>query len=137
MIAELPVMQCDPNCGACCGPVLCSEAEYQTVAKHVREQGIVPKRQGPDVCPFYQEGTCAVYEARPFPCRLFGHVEGMNCCKGYNVNVSPKRERRLMAQYHSEGGMRPTDYRSLHECAYGDAAFGLIARHMEIQREQR
>lgn len=119
MTLELPVMQCDPGCGKCCGPVLCSEDEYAAVARHVRERGITPKRQGPDVCPFYQNGSCAVYEVRPVPCQLFGHIPSMTCCKGYNVNVSKKQERRIMARYASARRGEP---RTLHEFAYGSDA---------------
>lgn len=126
---DLPVMQCDSNCGECCGPVLCSEEEYQAVASHIRKHKITAHRNGPDRCPFYQNGTCAVYEVRPLPCRLFGHIEGMTCCKGYNVNISKKQERRLMASYTAERGMR-----ALHEIAYGSQAFAMLARQLEVCR---
>lgn len=129
---DLPVMQCDPNCGKCCGPVLCTNDEYNAVAKHVRDHKITPLRNGPDRCPFYQQGQCAVYEARPFPCRLFGHVPSMTCCNGHNVNISKKQERRAMARYAERRGC---ESRSLHEFAYGPDAFRMLADHLEITRQ--
>lgn len=130
MMINLPVMQCDVGCGKCCGPVLCSEAEYAAVARHVREHRVTPKRQGPDVCPFYQNGQCAVYDARPVPCQLFGHIPAMTCCNGHNVNISKSRERKIMARHVGDRGQP----RALHEFAYGNDAFRLIADHLELLR---
>ncbi|MFI5296665.1 MAG: YkgJ family cysteine cluster protein [Polyangiales bacterium] len=94
----LPAMKCDAGCGACCGPAPASEAEYQKVLHVARSKGIVPKRQGV-TCPFFQGGTCQVYDARPFACRLFGHVEGMTCERGHNVNITPRDEYRLRLRH--------------------------------------
>lgn len=91
---NLPVMRCDDGCGECCGPVICKPHEYDAVVKYAAKHGIQPVRQG-ITCPWYQNGRCAVYEARPPVCRMFGHVPGMVCCKGYNVNVAPEVERRF------------------------------------------
>lgn len=83
----LPVMKCDTDCGGCCGVVLCKEGEFQKVTEYAAEKGLTPIKQGL-TCPWYQEGTCAVYPVRPGICRLFGHTEGLECKRGYNVNVS-------------------------------------------------
>ena len=82
----LPVMQCDTNCGACCGVVPCTEGEYTAVAEYAASHGLEPVRQGM-TCPWYQGGSCAVHEVRPAICRLFGHVEDMECPRGYNNNI--------------------------------------------------
>lgn len=82
----LPIMQCDTNCGACCGVVPCTEGEYTAVAAYAQERGIEPLRQGM-TCPWYQGGSCAVHPVRPAVCRLFGHTEDMECPRGYNVNL--------------------------------------------------
>lgn len=41
----LPVMQCDPNCGECCGPATCTEGEFQAVANFAAERGLTPIKQ--------------------------------------------------------------------------------------------
>lgn len=108
---ELPQLNCKPNCGECCGVVPCTEAEYAAVEQYASEHGVIPKAQGL-TCPFYQEGGCAVYEIRPFPCRFFGHVEEMPCPHGINVNVPSSLKRKLDASY-------PKPTRCLHELLPG------------------
>jgi hypothetical protein len=83
----LPPMQCDPGCGDCCGPVIVTEVEYQAVRSFAQKRSLLPVKQGL-TCPFYQGGTCTVYEVRPFACQLFGHIEELPCSRGYNVNIS-------------------------------------------------
>ncbi len=83
----LPAMQCDTNCGLCCGVVACTQGEYEAVQNYASEHGLSPVAQGL-TCPWYQSGQCAVHDARPAVCRLFGHTERLECPKGYNVNVS-------------------------------------------------
>ena len=97
----LPVMQCDPGCGECCGPVLCHEWEYQRVESYAKKHGLTPISQG-STCPWYQNGTCAVYPVRPFACRAFGHFQRLTCCRGYNTNVSRSEERRMNRVYHAD-----------------------------------
>lgn len=82
----LPVMQCDTNCGECCGVVPCTDAEFSAIAEFSKLRGIKPTKQGL-TCPWYQGGCCVVHEVRPALCRLFGHVPSMQCSKGYNVNI--------------------------------------------------
>ena len=91
----IPPMKCDSGCGDCCGPAPATETEYQKVLHVARVNKIVPKAQG-ETCPFYQEGSCKVYAARPLSCRLFGHVPAMTCSRGYNVNVPDAVARRLI-----------------------------------------
>lgn len=97
-LAVLPTMECKPNCGGCCGIVLCKEHEFQAVNKHAADKGIEPIKQGA-TCPWYQQGACQVYDARPFVCRLFGHVESLVCPHGFNQNILPSLEKRLKKQY--------------------------------------
>lgn len=91
----LPPMRCDQGCGDCCGIAPATEAEYKKVLWVAKQKGIVPLRQGA-TCPFYQQGTCQVYDARPTICRLFGHTERMECSRGYNVNVPDADTTRMM-----------------------------------------
>lgn len=91
----LPSMRCDDGCGECCGPVVCSQPEYDAVLAYAAEHGVEPVDQGV-TCPWFQGGRCAVHEARPTTCRLYGHVDGMRCPRGYNANVTLTVERRLV-----------------------------------------
>ena len=104
----LPSMRCDEGCGECCGPVLCSEDEFARIRRFIAERGIAAVDRGKMTCPFLREGRCTIYAVRPFVCRLFGHVAGLTCSRGYNVNVSPEEERRFLRRH-----CKPE--RSLHE----------------------
>lgn len=111
----LPKMRCDAGCGLCCGAAPTIQSEFDSVAAYAKTHGITPRRQGV-ACPFYQDGTCAVYAARPTVCRWFGHTEHMQCPKGYNVNVTPKMDRFIALTWHAKGKRQPE--RILHELAY-------------------
>lgn len=113
-LPQLPAMRCDRGCGECCGPVMCTAEEYQAITAAIERRGIVPIRQG-TTCPLWIGGECAVYEARPLICRLFGHAQGMTCSRGYNVNISASADRRIMQAYSRSMGGRP---RMLHEFVF-------------------
>ena len=111
----LPIMQCDPNCGECCGPVFCNRDELDRVKQYAKQHGVEPLRQG-ITCPFYQGGTCAVHPARPFICKLFGHSPNLVCSRGYNRNVTADYETELMQQYERKGRSNFM----LHELCYSE-----------------
>jgi len=94
----LPVMQCDADCGDCCGPVLCHPHELKAVKDYAAAQGVEPVAHGV-TCPFYQHGKCQVYPVRPYICRLFGHSSDLVCSRGHNVNILRSLERRLTKEY--------------------------------------
>lgn len=110
----LPVMQCDPGCSDCCGPVFCRPEEFAAVKAYADENGIVPARQGL-TCPLFQNGVCSVYPVRPFVCRLFGHTDRLVCSKGYNTNVRPARSEAITNQYKPKLATE-----MLHELCYSD-----------------
>jgi hypothetical protein len=83
---EFPPMRCDVGCGECCGPAPVTKTEFDRVVEYVIKHKIVPKDQGL-TCPLYLDGKCSVYEVRPLVCRAFGHVDGMDCDRGYNTNL--------------------------------------------------
>lgn len=114
MRIALPVMRCDRNCGECCGMAVCNEDEFARINAHIRQHRIEPRRQG-ITCPFYQAGHCAIYEVRPWVCRLFGHDPGLVCPRGYNVNLDPRKLKSLHEQYRREGDPAA---RCLHELVY-------------------
>jgi len=127
---KLPHMRCDVDCGGCCGFVLTTKTEHDRVRAHIEEKKIVPVKQGYR-CPFYQEGTCAIYEVRPFACRLFGHSPRMVCERMYNVNIPLKREEKLWAEYGKTGACDET----LHTFAYDDHDAASYLRQY-LQREK-
>ncbi len=88
----MPSMQCDTGCGDCCGVVPATETEFRAVQRFAEEHGITPAAHTDGTCPFYQNGGCTVYPARPLICRLFGHSVDplMTCTRGYNVNVAER-----------------------------------------------
>ena len=87
----LPPMQCDPECGECCGVVPVTETEFHRIRRFAEERGIAAVDNGV-MCPFLlADKMCGIYEARPLACRVFGHTTKMPCPKGYNVNL-PERE---------------------------------------------
>jgi hypothetical protein len=89
----IPPMQCDDDCGECCGLVPVTETEFRRVKRFVEERGIVPVEHADGTCPLYQNGKCTVYPVRPLVCQLFGHAPDplMTCPRGYNVNL-PERD---------------------------------------------
>jgi Fe-S-cluster containining protein len=103
VLPELPAMRCDDGCGQCCAEVFpVSEAELERVVLYANEHGLEPRREA-GVCLWYQEGRCAVYEARPMVCRVFGHLGPpfQQCPRGYNTNVEGdelREVRRVMAE---------------------------------------
>jgi Fe-S-cluster containining protein len=94
---ELPPIVCE-RCGRCCGPVPCTEVEYQAVLAYAREHRVVPVRQEL-TCPFWCATGCTVYPVRPLLCQLMGHTRGLECSRGHNVNLSEKQAERLMRKY--------------------------------------
>lgn len=92
----LPPMRCDVGCGKCCGPVPLSETEYQRVRRFMAKHNVRARDNGILTCPLYQDGRCAVYQARPTMCRVFGHVPKMSCPHGYNVNVDDRHVLRML-----------------------------------------
>jgi Fe-S-cluster containining protein len=83
-----PEMRCDEGCGACCGPVPVTLDEITRIKRYMIRNDVVPtKRDDPLTCPLFDGKGCTVHPVRPFICKAFGHVRGMRCPRGYNVNV--------------------------------------------------
>lgn len=116
MYPSLPKMRCDKGCTQCCNVSGGTGAEYERIIEWAAQNNIKPIRQG-IICPWYQNGTCAVYPVRPMICRLYGHVRFLDCPRGYNVNIKPKDEKRIMLQYIKDHDP-PMVQRWLHEVVY-------------------
>jgi uncharacterized protein len=74
---QIPTFKCRSGCSDCCGPVPWSDVERAQVKNHRQQQEID--------CPYIiLEQGCAIYQDRPFLCRLMGAVESgrMKCPYG-------------------------------------------------------
>jgi hypothetical protein len=80
-----PDIPCVEGCSACCGPVVASRQELErapALAALINDPeallGAVLNHSDCVSCPYIDgENHCAVYDGRPFLCRLFGMVEGL------------------------------------------------------------
>jgi uncharacterized protein len=130
LYSKIPTFKCVEGCSDCCGPVPASRQERKkapalmqpvtaleiidvlaaggatqeelAIAPELRqwaEQGALCIR-----CPYVLEhgGGCAIYDDRPFLCRLFGTIPSMPCPHGAGPEkmLSHAEERGLMHAYH-------------------------------------
>lgn len=84
-----PSLPCSACTGLCCGPVAISPNRLQKIREYVetlpaieRERMAAQKRDALD-CGFLDMDTyrCGIYPVRPWICKAFGSVEGMQCPK--------------------------------------------------------
>lgn len=69
---EIPTFDCISGCTDCCGPVPASATEIQK-APLLLDAIETAKRTGCFDCAYEKAtGGCAIYDNRPFMCRLFG-----------------------------------------------------------------
>lgn len=121
---KFPKMKCE-QCGECCGIIMCSREEFYVIEKYIEKNNIVPARQGAS-CPFLVEDkSCAIYQFRPYLCKLFGHTHTLRCCHGHNVNVSLGQVERLSEQH-----MPKVRAACLHEFCYSNEEIAKIIDDM-------
>jgi len=85
------------NCGKCCGPVPLSRydlSRLRTVVKNMAEpyKAYLKSQIRPVwTCMFrdIKRRSCAVYEARPTICRLYGHYPGLVCPHNQHSELRP------------------------------------------------
>jgi hypothetical protein len=126
LYAQIPRFQCIKGCTDCCGPVPSAPAERNRapalmdldtaadILEVLAKGGAAPGElahapaltgwlgnYGCLSCPYAQNGGCAIYDNRPFLCRLFGTVPSMPCPHGRGPTrmLTRKRERKLMKAY--------------------------------------
>lgn len=100
---EIPRIDCRRKCQESCGPIPMSREERRIL---VRVSGQSPRTDADLTCVFLQKGLCAVYEARPMICRLWGVAEGMECPWGCvpERTLSRADAARLLRRAHEIGG---------------------------------
>lgn len=115
---KIPKVEGCIRCGGCCGLIAIHMDEVEAIDHLLEKKGL--KKLGdkalqfyqgiangtiPDSldCPFLTPDGCAVYEARPFLCRLFGAAKhkNMRCPKGASAErpLSPKIAEKLSNAY--------------------------------------
>ncbi len=77
---------CKPGCTECCGPVPFSRWEWM----HLRDKRNEPGPGG--MCPYIENGRCAIYSERPIICRAFGNLNLLHC-DVLPFTQNPNRER--------------------------------------------
>lgn len=72
-------MNCIPGCTDCCGRTPWSQAEFDKIP----DNKVLEFYKLSYACPYcaVNEG-CTVHEIRPFTCRIFGVVNGIDCPHG-------------------------------------------------------
>lgn len=87
LYARIPKIDCRGKCQAFCGAIVqlgaYTEAERPGIERAVRDAGLAPSEASGVACTALdRNGRCAIYEARPAICRLWGVAEGMLCPHG-------------------------------------------------------
>lgn len=77
---KFPAMPSCTNCGDCCGPVTATLPEVLRIRNYVKRNKVEwVEHEDAATCGFYQNQRCAIYEARPTACRMYGVVREMPC----------------------------------------------------------
>lgn len=90
LYAQLPPLDCQGLCADSCGPIPAGTAERQRMERAAGRRLEAPEVLTPvdgvlevcHECSMLKDGRCAVYDARPMICRLWGLVEDMPCPYG-------------------------------------------------------
>jgi Fe-S-cluster containining protein len=137
LYAELPSIECRGKCWDSCGPILMTRPEQARIAAAGVDVSPSTWRDGPMICPaLTMLRRCAVYEARPMICRLWGLAESMPCnfgCRPEGGLLSDRVAYEYLARAHEIAG-------ELADAARIRAAFATpaaAAEMAEILRRQR
>jgi uncharacterized protein len=130
LYSRIPTFKCVEGCSDCCGPVPASREERKRgpqlmslelagqIVDILNAGGASPEelndapnlvewsKKGADclTCPYVvaNGGGCAIYDDRPFLCRIFGTVPSLPCPHGAGPDrmLSTADERDIMRSYH-------------------------------------
>ena len=77
----IPEFECRDNCYECCGCHTWTYIEWKLITDWLRERGMEERfaKSVFDYCPYLENGKCAIYEVRPFVCRIYGVSESLKC----------------------------------------------------------
>ena len=92
LYAKIPDLHCKGLCHAYCGPIPCSNEEWEAMGKPARlDNGsgmVILQHVEGGHCPLLSpNGRCTVYANRPLICRLWGVTKKLRCPHG----CKPKR----------------------------------------------
>jgi Fe-S-cluster containining protein len=83
---KIPAVKCKGLCQETCGPIFLSQVEVDEVkAKYGVKLGTDDKMSCTALCGV--TGACKVYDARPWVCRAYGAMTGLEC--PYGCNTAP------------------------------------------------
>ncbi len=89
---KIPVVKCKGLCQEACGPLLLLKKEMEVIRKEFNTT-LITDQTGSCNALCKATGTCKVYSARPWVCRAFGAMEGLECPHGCNtVPLVPQKE---------------------------------------------
>lgn len=98
LYAQIPSFECKPGCTDCCGPVPFAKSEWNQIIDK-REPSIINLLK----CPYSYNGSCDIYNQRPFMCRIFGASNDpkLKCPHGCGPKQPLKKKKaiRLTLQY--------------------------------------
>ena len=99
LYADLPQVQCPPDCHECCGHVWWSEWELSRLTDEERDL-LAGMGDEDESCCFVTAEGCAVYDRRPFACRVYGAVADLPCgdgapCEGEPLGLREAKRRRV------------------------------------------
>jgi len=88
------------RCGACCGPVACSSAEWTIIVKYIKAHGILPTAKADEITCLLlgADNLCMIYPVRPTLCCLHGHVPKMVCPNNTKADMMSTEQERLLAR---------------------------------------
>jgi uncharacterized protein len=110
LYAEIPHFKCRQGCTDCCGPVPATREEKRIAPQLAQTADTITNLVDENIiswcamCPYARPGHgCAIYEDRPFICRLFGTSEHpmLKCHHGYHSEkqFTLEQTEHLVARY--------------------------------------
>lgn len=102
---KIPPVACKGLCQEACGPIVLLQVEKDEIRRVFGKTLMVDQSLTCNaLCK--TTGTCGVYEARPWVCRAYGAMEGLECPHGCNTAplVSRKDADKMVRATQKAGG---------------------------------